>query len=107
MHVWFAAAGFVQAVDCGGAEDADGDVLRDSCFAVAARCGGACLNIILDTRFGVAVEFFIEVGEVVGLGAGASEAAANAAETTAWVAGAGKGVGDDGKGEEGDVVSFC
>lgn len=104
VDVGFATAGFVQAFDCGGADDAHGDVLRDGCFAVAVGTG-VCADVVFDTQFWiVVVEAFVEVAEVVGLGAGTGEAIT--AETAGCVAGAGESVGDDCEGEEGDVVPF-
>lgn len=102
MHVGFAAARLVQPFHRGGADDPHGDVLRDGCFAVAVG-GGARADVVFDGRFwAVGVEVGVGVVEVVGLGAGAGEA--TGAEN---VGGAGEGVGDDCKGEEGDVVFFC
>ena len=104
VDVWFATAGFVEAFDCGGADDAHGDVLRDGRFAVSVG-SDAWADAILDAQFGViSMEASVEVFERVGLGARAGEA--TAAETTGCVARAGEGVGDDREGEEWDVVSF-
>lgn len=102
VDVWFATTGFVEAFDCGGAHDANGDVLRDGGFAVALGTG-VCADVILDTPFWIAVEFFVEVVKVVGLGAGAGEATA---ETAGRVARASEGVGDDSEREEWDIISF-
>jgi hypothetical protein len=37
VYVWFAGTWLVQAGDDVGGEDADGDLLRDDCFAVTAE----------------------------------------------------------------------
>lgn len=104
VDVGFAAAGLVQAFDCGCVHDPHGDVLRDGCFAVAVGTGFGA-DVVLDTQFRIAVvEAFVELVEMVGLGAGAGETIT--AESAGSVAGAGKSIGDDCEGKEGNIVSF-
>ena len=105
MYVWFAAARLVQAFHRGGVDDAYRDVLRNGCFAVSLG-SGAEADVILHAHFSIVdLDSFIEIVEVIGLGAGTCKA--SIAETAGCAAGAGEGVGDDCEGEEGDVVFFC
>lgn len=106
MDVWFAAAGFVDAFDLVGGEDANGDVLRNHCFAwwavsiaVATRGDSDCSSCCAGAYS------FVEPGIlVVSLAWSVRERAA----TQTGVAGIReRGTREDREREEGNIIFLC
>ena len=109
MYVWVPTAGFVDAGDLIGREDADGDFLRDRSFASWARDAAEVDGFVGDV-FGcdlLAHAILRGIGvSVTGLMAG--PCAAFDTESSWCAAGTGEGcVGDDCQHEERLIVFLC